>query len=179
MQFLTLALDCYFAAVLGIAGLAKLDDPAPFAATLRQQHLLPSWSVGTISRLFPWLEITLAGALLSGIAAIRVATFTILIFAGFLVVQILLATKHGSDCGCYGAASPHRIEGASIGTAALLSGLAGTHLWLVAWAPAVDRPWRLIAGSCFAGIVGWLGWRIQRRRVASRRWQRLVASRSR
>ncbi len=86
MQFLTLALDCYLAAVLGIAGFAKLDAPAPFAATLRQQHLLPSWSVGTIGRLFPWLEITLAGALLSGIAAIRVATFTILKFAFITVL---------------------------------------------------------------------------------------------
>lgn len=180
MQFLTLTLDCYFAAMLGIAGLAKMDDPAPFAALLRRQRLLPAWSVGTISRLFPWLEIAIAGALLSGIAAIVVAALTLLVFAGFLLVQMfLLATKHGGDCGCYGAASPHRVERAGVGTAALLACLAVVHLWLVNRATAVGWPCRLVAGVCFAGIMVWLGWHIRQRRVASCRSQPIVASRSR
>ncbi len=180
MQFLILALDCYFAAVLGIAGLAKMDDPAPFAALLRRQRLLPAWSVGTISRLVPWLEIAIAGALLSGIATIVVAAFTLLVYASFLVIQILLlATKHGGDCGCYGAASPHRVERASVGTAALLACLASVHLWLVDRATAVGWPCRLVAGICFAGIMGWLGWHIRQRRVASCRSQQIVAPRSR
>ena len=180
MQFLTLTLDCYFAAVLGIAGLAKMDDPAPFAATLRRQRLLPAWSISAISRLFPWIEIVIAGALLSGIAALVVAALTLLIFASFLVVQtLLLATKHGGDCGCYGAASPHRVEEASVGTAALLACLAGVHLWFVDRATALGWPFRLVAGVCFAGIMGWLGWNIRQRRVASCRTQQIVAPRSR
>lgn len=180
MRFLTFALDCYFAAVLGIAGLAKLDDPAPFAALLRRQRLLPVWSVDTISRLIPLLEIAVAGALLSGIAAVVIATLTLLVFAGFLVIQmLLLATKRGGDCGCYGTASPHRVEGASVGTGALLACLAGVHLWLVDRATAVGWPCRLVAGVCFAGMMGWLGWHIRQRRVASCRIQSIVASRSR
>lgn len=180
MQFLTLTLDCYFAAMLGVAGLAKLDDPAPFAATLQRQRLLPAWSVGPISRLLPLLEIAIAGALLSGIAAIVVAALTLLVFAGFLVVQmLLLATEHGGDCGCYGAASPHHVERASVSTAALLACLAGVHLWLVDRATAVGWPCRLVAGICFAGMMGWLGWHIRQRRVASCRSQQIVAPRSR
>lgn len=173
MQFLTLALDCYFAAVLGTAGLAKMDDPAPFAATLRRQHLLPTWSVGTIGRLLPSLEIAMAGALLSSIAAIPVATFTVLIFAGFLVVQILLlATRHGSDCGCYGPASSHRIEGASIATASLLLMLAGIHLWLVIETTAIAWHWRLAIGVLGAVAGSRLGWRTWQRRRSARCLQR-------
>jgi len=167
MQFLTLALDCYFAAVLGIAGLAKMDDPAPFAATLRRQRLLPAWSVGTIRCLFPWFEIALAAALLSGITAIRVATFTVLIFAGFLIVQILLlATRQGGDCGCYGAASTHRVEAASVATASLLLFLAALHLWLVIVAPTIAWQSRLTAVVLCVVAGSLLGWRTWQRRSA-------------
>lgn len=167
MQFLILALDCYFAAVLGIAGLAKLDDPAPFAATLRRQRLLPAWSVGATRRLLPWCEILLAAALVTGIASVLVAALVLLLFAGFLAGQALLVlTKSEDACGCYGAASAHRVEAASVATAVLLLALAALHLWLVTEAPAIAWQWRLAAGMLGAMAGSWLGWRTWRRQSA-------------
>lgn len=49
LQLTQLALDCYFAAVLGVSGLAKIDNPALFAVTLRRQRLLPRWSITSVS----------------------------------------------------------------------------------------------------------------------------------
>ncbi len=143
-----------------------MDDPASFAAILRRQRLLPAWSVGTISCLFPWFEIALTGALLSGITAIRVATFTVLIFAGFLIVLILLATRQGGDCGCYGATSTHHVEAASVATASLLLFLAALHLWLVIVAPTIAWQWRLTAVVLCVVAGSLLGWRTWQRRSA-------------
>ncbi len=181
MRFLTFALDCYFAAVLGVAGLAKLDDPAPFAATLRRSRLLPAWSIGTISRRLPWCEILLAAALVIGVMPMLVAALVVLLCMGFLVGQalLLLTTSEGA-CGCYGAASAHRIEGASVATATLLLSLSALHLWLVIEAAAVIAwQWRLAAGVLYAVAASRLGWRTWQRRRSARCSQRPARMHSR
>jgi hypothetical protein len=173
MTFLTFALECYFAAVLGIAGLAKLDDPMPFAATLRRMSLLPAWSIGTISRRLPWCEILLAAALVIGVAPALVAALVVLFCAGFLAAQaLLMLTKRDGACGCYGAASAYRVEGASVATAVLLLFLAACHLWLVITAAAIAWHWRLPAGVLYAVAGSRLGWRTWRRRQSARCFQR-------
>lgn len=40
MGFVVLAADLYFAALFGVAGLAKLNHPHHFITTLRQQGIL-------------------------------------------------------------------------------------------------------------------------------------------
>lgn len=173
MQFLTLALDCYFAALLGIAGLAKMDDPAPFATTLRRQRLLPAWSVSVMRRLLPWCEILLAAVLVIGVAPVLVAALVFLLFAGFLAAQaLLLLTKSDGGCGCYGAASAHRVEAASVATASLLLFLAALHLWLVIEATAIAWHWRLAAGILGVMAGSWLGWRTWQRQRSARCLQR-------
>jgi uncharacterized membrane protein YphA (DoxX/SURF4 family) len=169
MPFLTFALDCYFAAMLGIAGLAKLDNPAPLAATLRRQRLLPAWSVGGIRRFLPWCEILLAATLVIGVAPVPVAALVLLLCAGFLAAQaLLLWTKSDGTCGCYGAASAHPVEGVSVAIASLLLFLAGIHLWLAIEAAAIAGQWRLAAEVLCAVAGSWLGWRTWQRRRAAR-----------
>ena len=173
MPFLTFALDCYFAAVLGIAGLAKMDDPAPFAATLRRPRLLPAWGIGAIGRLLPWCEILLAATLLIGVAPVLVASLILLLCAAFLVGQaLLLLTKSADACGCYGVASAHRVAGTSVATALLLLILAAIHLWLVTEAAMVAWQWRLAAGMLGAVAGSRLGWRTWQRRRSARCRQR-------
>jgi hypothetical protein len=173
MRFLTFAFDCYFAAVLGIAGIAKLDDPAPFAATLRRSRLLPAWSIGTIGSLLPWCEIFLAAALVIGVAPVLVAALIVLLFAGFLASQsLLLLTASEGSCDCYGAASAHRVEGASVATTAMLFVLAALHLWLVIEAAAIAWDWHLAAGVLYAVAGSRLGWRTWQRRQSARCLQR-------
>ncbi len=169
MQFLTFALECYFAAVLGIAGLAKLDDPAPFAATLRRPRRLPAWSTGAMRCLLPWCEILLAAGLLIGVAPVLVAALVLLLCTGFLAAQaLLLLTKSTDACGCYGIASAHRVEGTSVAAATLLLCLAALHLWLVIAAAAISWQWRLAVGMLGAMAASRLGWRTWQRRRSAR-----------
>ncbi len=68
LQFVLLL---YFAAVLDVSGLAKIEDPQQFAAIMRRHRLLPAWSIGMVARVFPWAEVLLASMLLTGDDAIH------------------------------------------------------------------------------------------------------------
>lgn len=160
MALLRFALTLYFAAMLGVAGLAKAEQPALFAAILRQQRLLPAWGVGAVSRLFPWCEIVLAVALVAGITPRFIAAFLFTLFAALTVVQTyLLVAQRAATCGCYGAWSTRNVAGASATATALLTGLAGLHLGLVFHVAAIAATWRVLAGATFVGFEGWIGWR--------------------
>lgn len=170
MNALRLVLGFYFAAVLGVSGLAKLEWREYFAATLRRHQLLPAWSIGSVSRNFPFLEVLVAVMLVAGVAPIFTATVVVVLFSGFLVIEmLLLRIKRTDDCGCYGGAHPQRVEGPSLVAGAILVFLAVLHLWVVAQGTRADRRWRLGGGVLYFGIGGWLVWRMwgrrQRRRV--------------
>ncbi len=51
MAVATLLLELYFAAMLGVCGLAKIENPTYFASTLRRHGILPQWSITGVSRL--------------------------------------------------------------------------------------------------------------------------------
>ncbi len=157
------ALSLYFAAMLGVAGLAKLDRPTVFLLILRQQRLLPGWGVRTVGRGLPWGEIILAGALVAGVSPVPIAILTLLLFASFVAHQILhFLTKRGTPCGCYGAAV-EGVEQGSIATGTVFACLAGAHLWLVIQTSSVTECWRLTCSMLFTGMMGWLGRRIWQR----------------
>ncbi len=161
--------------MLGVAGLAKAEQPALFAAILRQQRLLPAWGVGVVSRLFPWCEIVLATALVADIAPRFIAALLLALFAALTVVQTsLLVTQRAASCGCYGAWSTRNVAGASATATALLTCLSGLHLGLVFHGAAIAALWRVLACATFVGFEGWIGWRTWQRHRQPRRALRTV-----
>jgi peroxiredoxin len=151
MSALTLALEMYFAALLGISGLAKIDDPQYFINVLRQERLLPSRSIPLVGRILPWGELVFAVLLIMGIGPFYSALFLVAFFAVLLGVKCLLfVTGRTEDCGCYGSAKPERIDGASLGVSFLFLLFAFLHLWIMLSTPPVNGWWRLVAGSLLA-----------------------------
>lgn len=166
VTLLRYVLALYFAAMLGVAGLAKIERPDLFALLLHQQHILPTWCVRAVSLVLPWCEIALAAALVAGTAPLLVALLTGLLFVIFFMAQtILLLMRHGTSCGCYGAMAIERAAPMSVASAMLLACLAAAYSWLVGHAPAIDWHWRIAAGALFASFEGWIGWRVRQRRI--------------
>lgn len=161
MNLITFILELYFAAMLGVSGLAKAEQPERFADTLTRHRILPRWSVYPVSRLFPWAEVALAGLLVVGLAPLAAAIATLTLFAIFGVIEtVLVLTKRATECGCYGVAYPQRVDHASIATSAILTMLAITHLWLTGHVAPVSWYWRLGGSILFLAAGAWLGWRI-------------------
>lgn len=157
MSIVTFALEIYFAAMLGIAGFAKIYDPKHFAATLHQQKVVPEHSIGIFSRFISWTEVIVAFFIISGIAAIGAAFIIVALFSGFLGFKIfLLATGRTKDCGCYGSAKPEKVDGVSIVVSLILVLLAVLHLVLVIHASSVALQWRLVAVVIFVAVCGFL-----------------------
>jgi uncharacterized membrane protein YphA (DoxX/SURF4 family) len=170
MGVLRFILSLYFAAMLGVAGLAKMEQPDLFAAILRRQRLLPAWGIGAVTRLFPWCEIVLASALVAGIAPRFVAVLLFALFAALTVMQAyLLSARRAAPCMCYGAWSTRNMAGASATTTTLLACFAGLHLGLVFHGAALAAPWRVLASALFVGFEGWIGWRTWQRHQQPRR----------
>lgn len=170
MAIIHLILDCYFAAILGVSGLAKAERPALFAQDLKSSGLLPRPIIPFVGYALPWVEIILAGVLALGIAAQFSASIVLVLFTSFLIIQIFLFKRGQTEsCGCYGTALRHRVDGATLVTSAMIIGLAVLHL--ISSREAVSGYWalRLSAASALCGIGGWLMWRtIRRHRVLAR-----------
>ena len=168
VTLLRYVLALYFAAMLGVAGLAKIERPDLFALLLHQQHILPAWCVRAVSRVLPWYEMILAATLVAGIAPLLVALLTLLLFVAFLMAQTFLLLLHrGTPCGCYGAMTTERAAPASVASAVLLAGLATAYVWLVGNIPAIDWHGRIAAWVLCASVAGWIGWRVRERRTRS------------
>lgn len=160
------ALALYFAAVLGVAGLAKLERPALFALLLERQQLLPTRCIHGVSCGMPWREIALAAALVAGVAPMLVAALTLALFTVFLAAQVLLSLlRRGTPCGCYGVVAIERGASASVATAALLVCLTAAYLWTVDHLPPIDGHWRIVGVALITGCAAWIGGRIRQRRA--------------
>lgn len=165
MAVLSYLLDLYFAAVLGISGIAKLEQRGRFASTLRQHRLLPSWSVRAISSIFPFVEIAVAAMLVTGIAAEFFISAVLALFCAFFVVEMILwVTKRSEDCGCYGVAFVQKVGRATVATSALLVCLAALRIWMETRSSAEGGSWRLIAGCTFVLFATALMLRVVQRR---------------
>lgn len=106
MDIAQFVLDLYFAAVLGVAGIAKVNNLSSFIHTLRDQYKMPDLHSEIIGRLFPWIEIFLAVSFLMPILIYRfmIVCSVLLIFILFLISKFLLIKGNSfkSECGCYG-----------------------------------------------------------------------------
>jgi len=169
MGFIRLASDLYFAAILIISGLAKIEQPDRFATTLERHGLLPRWSITSVSRLLPWVEIVIAGVLIAGIFPLVTALLVFALFTSFLVVEgAILATKRANECGCFGVAYRQDIDGTSVATAAILVCASVLHLWIAAQGSSVSWEWRLGAVALISVAGAWIaGQMVQRRQQAS------------
>lgn len=163
--YISFLLNLYFAAMLGIAGLAKLDSPESFAITLRQQRILPIWSVSAISRLLPYVEVVLACMLVVGIVPTFTAATVLLLFISFLGVKLLLAlTNPGASCGCSGATQSQVVDNASLLVSCVLIALAVLQLWTTIWVVPISWTWRLLGILVFNVSSLPMVWRVVERR---------------
>ncbi len=91
------------AAVLGVAGLLKLPDPAQSVRAVRAYDLLPEGVVQAVGYGLPFLEVALAVLLLIGLAtrlaAVGAATLMVVFLMG---VGSAAARGLTIDCGCFG-----------------------------------------------------------------------------
>ena len=92
MSILLLGLELYFAAMLGVSGLAKVGQPAMFADTLRRHKILPSWSIKAVSTIVPWLEIAVAVLLITGLVPILTGLLVLFLFTSFLIMESILGS---------------------------------------------------------------------------------------
>src|SRR5215469_8078738 len=90
--------------IFGYAAWVKLREPwMLFAMSVDAYHVLPEWGAVAVARTLPWLELTLAVLLVSGIwkrIALPAASVLLAVFFGLMVRSY--ARGEGIDCGCFG-----------------------------------------------------------------------------
>ena len=167
MNIVHFLIDIYFAAVLGVAGLTKLDDPHFFSSQLHHQNILPKWSIGVTSKCFPYIEITLPILLLLTTSILKVlATFCILmLFFSFLIFNLMLDSKkrYKSDCGCFGKYLQQRGFNISIKTSFLQFLLAMFLVVLSLWMIVLPWVFYLVSAVLYIAAICWLAWRMWQR----------------
>ena len=110
------------AAAFATAGALKLFDPARFADDIGHYRLISPWLAGLVAVYLPWLELTLAAALLAPRwrGAARWLSGALLVFFCAALVSTM---ARGIDirCGCFGAATTTGAAGALARNGALLA----------------------------------------------------------
>jgi len=98
------------AVVFAVAGLAKIGDPAAFAADIHNFRLVPIPLENLVAMTLPWIELLAAVALVGGVRARSAAILTAILMAVF-TVAVALAAIRGLDiqCGCFGTADATRV----------------------------------------------------------------------
>jgi Methylamine utilisation protein MauE len=165
MPVLQFTLEIYFAATLGIAGVAKLDNISSFVRTLRQQYSFPQRSADILGNVFPWLELFLALSLLIPAFLYRcIAVFsTFALFCVFLICHLfIIRNGHSrSGCGCYGEVTPKQNDVQSLVT--LVIQLASVLLlaFITLLAPSFSWQYYLAGFILLVGFYSWLIWKIR------------------
>ncbi|MGO4363017.1 TlpA family protein disulfide reductase [Terrabacter sp. RAF57] len=104
------------AAVLAVAGLAKLRSPGTGASSLRSLGVPRALAIPTVAAAHPWVEVTLALLLTLGTGVLGVlsagASLALVLTYLWLVIQVL---RRGDDvdCDCFGAFGPARVTAAT------------------------------------------------------------------
>ena len=96
--------------LFAFAGLAKVGDPASFAAQVHNFRLVPVALENLVAMTLPWVEIVTALALVLGLRARAAAWLATASMAAF-TVAVVLALVRGLDieCGCFGTADASRV----------------------------------------------------------------------
>ena len=157
---------CYFSAVLGIAGIAKIDSPGFFSSTLRSRYGISARNSVWINRAFPWSELILALLLFTPQSACRIITAFLIALLFFLFLMLHFRSYRGrqsENCSCYGKALKKRGMTTDI-ISSLLQLLLSTFLVLMAILNDSVSPFYYVIGFIlFAGVFGWLLWRTWQR----------------
>ena len=160
-------IDIYFAAVLGVAGLAKLDDPHFFTSILHHQGILPKWSIGIIGKIFPWLEIVLPVLLLitTNIYKIAITIFTLILLIFFFIFNTVVYSKKRAEsgCGCFGKYVRQRDFGTVVTTSFIQLILGMLLVVLSLWTYPFSRGYYLISSVLYIAVFSWLAWRTWQR----------------
>lgn len=163
-EYVLLGLEFYFAAVLATSGLAKIDSPWQFAASLRRHRILPRRSIPYFAKGFPWLELLIGVFLIASVAPLFTAIATQVLFLAFLGIKsILFSTNRSAQCGCSGELSNHHVDAADIAVTVVQVFLAAVQLMLVIEVGPVSMGLRVPAVVLMLGLVGSLAYRVLRR----------------
>jgi len=94
------------AAVFAYAAWTKLREPwMLFAISVDAYHVLPEWGSVAVARSLPWVELTLAVLLLSGLwKRVVMPAASVLLAAFFSLMVRSYVRGEGIDCGCFGKA---------------------------------------------------------------------------
>lgn len=97
-----------FAALLLVAAVPKILDPAAFAVAVGHYRLLPAPGPALVAHTLPWLELVTALALLVGRRWLAAAWLLALALASVFLLAIASAWWRGLDiaCGCFGGDTP-------------------------------------------------------------------------
>lgn len=94
-----------------IAGLSKITDPQSFADTINNFNLIPYQLTNLLAILIPWLEITVAISLITGLL-VKGGVFLGLILFNTFTFAISWAYTLGinTECGCFGNLVNQRVD---------------------------------------------------------------------
>ncbi|MBI3462550.1 MAG: hypothetical protein HY000_05740 [Planctomycetes bacterium] len=103
-----------------LAGFVKALDPPGTLAAIEAYRIL-HLPARTLAAVLPWLELLVAGSLITGLAVLPgtlAAVVLLVIFTGVQIVALLRGQE--VPCGCFGSASGHIVTWRKVGTNALL-----------------------------------------------------------
>ncbi len=166
------SLNCYFAAVLGIAGVAKIDSPRFFASSLRTIYKFSPRTSFWLSRVFPWVEIILALMLLMPIHIfqVNVAFINSMLFGIFFLFHLRTYFNHpAEDCGCYGKSLRKMGITTNIISSAIQWILSVMLLLLAIWSNTIVLFTYYVGLILFGGGFIWLLWRTRQRQKQKQR----------
>lgn len=141
MSFLTQPLMVRIAGiVIGfvfiVAGLAKIGDPAAFAAQVHNFRMMPIPLENLVAMTLPWIEVVAGVALILGIRE-RAAAALLLFLMAFFTLAVGQAVARGLsfECGCFGKADTSTVGLKKIGENIALTAVA----WLATRRPATSK----------------------------------------
>jgi uncharacterized membrane protein YphA (DoxX/SURF4 family) len=164
MDIAQFVLDLYFAAVLGVAGIAKVNNFSSFIHTLRDQYKMPDIHSEIIGRLFPWIEIFLAISLLTPILIYRfmIVCSVLLIFTLFLISKFLLlrGNHFKSECGCYGEITQNQNAFQNLITLIIQTALIILLGFITPFTSPLPWQYYLAVSVLLIGFYSWLLWKV-------------------
>jgi len=146
-----LAARLFLAGLLAAAAAHKLRDRASFAAALADYAILPPASVRAGAIVLPFVELSLAAALLLRLdhaAPVLGVALLLAVYTAAIAVNLSRGRSH-IDCGCLGPAALRAPLGADL----VVRNLALVALALLAALPAGDRALTAVDAASVAGVL--------------------------
>lgn len=164
-------LELYFAAALGVAGIAKLDSAGSFLSLLYNAHF-PKWSIAIAGKAFPWFEILLSLTILvmPQEYMLPVSLLLFSLFLTFFCFNFWMVWKSplAKNCGCYGQAlKQENLEAKTVASFFQLLLVCFFIFFLVSSHPASNVFFRLASILICCGLV-WLLMKTLRRKYTLR-----------